>query len=290
MRTPLTEVSVQSDPSLFDEFVAVMSMLGFQGFWEDGSNLRGYVASHEWSPKRERSLRSMLDGIRRAHGVDPPSVTHAPVPEKDWNEAWEASLTPITIGERIVVTPSWHRSIAEREHRGAIIITIDPKMSFGTGYHETTRLMVTLLQKYMRAGISVLDVGTGTGILAIVSAKLGASEALGIDIDAWAVENARENVRVNVVGDVVSIRPGDISSVPKRSFGIVAANIQRSVIEPDLPSLIERTAPDGVLLLSGLLPADRTPLLDALSAAKVSVREELQENEWLAFAATPPLA
>ncbi len=279
------ELALTADPALFDDFVGVLSLQGFEGFWEDGGTLRCYIDSQRWPDGGEGMLAALLDPIARTHGFRPPSIARSVVPERNWNKEWEESLTPVQATDRIVVTPSWHQARASAEHPGKIILVIDPKMSFGTGYHETTRLTLRLLEKHLRTGARMLDVGTGTGILAIASIKLGAASAVGVDNDGWAAANALENVRVNGVADRVRVVQGELASVPASGFDVIAANIQRNVIEELLPGMIGFLEPQGMLLLSGLLSQDEVPVREAIERRGGVIRQELAENEWLALAA-----
>ncbi len=285
MPPPFIELALTADPALFDECIGVLSLQGFDGFWEDGATLRCYIGSQQWSDGAEDHVAALLDPIARAHGVPPPTIVRSVIPEKDWNKEWEDSLTPIRATDRIVVTPSWHLARASAEHPGKIILVIDPKMSFGTGYHETTRLTLLLLERHLRTGARMLDVGTGTGILAIASVKLGAASAVGVDTDGWAAANALENARANGVENQVRIVQGELASVPGTGFDVIAANIQRNVIEELLPGMIGLLNPHGMLLLSGLLAQDGVPVREAIERRGGVIREELAENEWLAFAA-----
>jgi ribosomal protein L11 methyltransferase len=275
------EVAVACDPSLFDDFVGILTGNGFEGFWEDGSVLRGYVPARLWTEETSAAVHDALSRSAASHAQPPPRLRASVVEEKNWNEAWEATIRPIRITERIVIAPTWHPP----DHRpGQIVVTIDPKMSFGTGYHETTRLMLRLMEKHLRPNDTVLDVGTGTGVLAIAALKLGAAHAIGVDNDEWSFSNARENGGLNGVDHLFSARLGELEQVPERGFGLVVANIQKNVIEGMLSGLLERAAPGGRLLFSGLLITDRNPILASLAAAGLTVIEELTENEWIALA------
>lgn len=130
----------------------------------------------------------------------------------------------------------------------------------------------------------MLDVGTGTGVLAIAAVKLGARRAVGVDIDEWSWENARENIRINGAEGTITVYQGELGDVPPGSFDIVAANIQRSVIEPMLPRLVARIAPDGRLLLAGLLASEAVAMRAAFREERLVIEEECTENEWVAFA------
>jgi ribosomal protein L11 methyltransferase len=275
------EVAITCDPVLFDDFVGILTVAGFEGFWEDGTVLRAYVAEKIWTEETRSTLQASLNHCAAFRIKPPPTLVVAAIEDQNWNEAWEATIRPIRVTDRIVIAPTWH---PHDPRPGDIVLTIDPKMSFGTGYHETTRLMLRLLERHVRPGDSVLDVGTGTGVLAIAALKLGAASAIGVDNDEWSFENARENGALNGVASRFTARLGELSDVTERPFGLVLANIKKNVIETLLPELVERAAPDGRLLFSGLLLSDRDPLRAAFAASGLHVIEELTENEWIAFA------
>jgi ribosomal protein L11 methyltransferase len=275
------EVAVACDPVLFDDFIGILSGNGFEGFWEDGAVLKGYVPASLWNNETRAAVTEALGRCAASRGKTPPGVTASAVEEKNWNEAWEATIRPIRVTDRIVIAPTWH---PHTPRPGDIVLTIDPKMSFGTGYHETTRLMLRLMEKHLHPHDVVLDVGTGTGVLAIAALKLGAARAVGVDNDEWSFSNAKENGSLNGVDALFTPRLGELEQVPERGFGLVVANIQKNVIEGMLPGLVERTAPGGRLLFSGLLIADRDAMLASFAGAGLTLLEEMTENEWIAFA------
>jgi ribosomal protein L11 methyltransferase len=278
------EVVVRTEPSLFDELIALLHAAGFQGFWEEDRTVRAYIAEDLWSAALSDSLHSLLSSLAHAHSLPPIDVTIGSLQDRNWNEAWKATIVPVRVTGKIVIAPTWHPLHPEP---GDIVLTIDPKMSFGTGYHESTRLMLRLLEKEIRTGMRMLDVGTGTGVLAIAAIKLGAAGAIGIDTDEWSFTNASENIRLNHVADRCLVRRGDIDSVGETGFDLIAANIQRNVIEPMIPALVDRLAPAGCLLLSGLLLGERDAIAQRLSAARLGIFTEERENEWIALGARP---
>lgn len=264
-----------------EEVIGLISQLGFEGFWEDGPCLRCYIAAERWDgallPEVERVLRMAVSPSRSPA----PSVHVRTVEEENWNAQWEATIKPIHVTDRIVIAPTWAHYEPEPHE---ILILIDPKMSFGTGYHESTRLALLLLQRHLRDRPAVLDVGTGTGILAIAAVKLGARSALGIDTDEWAYHNAVENAALNGVRDTVHILHGDLSIAPAGQFDLIICNIQRNIIESLLGELRRRLAHGSTIVLSGLLQTDGESVRHSLRAASLRVTEELVENEWLALA------
>jgi len=276
------EIAVGVDPAAFDIIAGALTAEGFDGFWEDGNVLRAYTAHDRFDGSRLDALRTMLGELAARLSLPPPSLSMRVIPEENWNRRWEETIQPLRVTDRIVIAPTWHPHPAGP---GDIVITIDPKMSFGTGYHETTRLMIALVERYAAPGIRALDAGTGTGVIAIAALKLGARSAVGFDTDEWAYDNARENAALNGVADRFTVLHGDLAVVPPGPYDIVAANIQKNVIEQMLPGLLERLAPGGTMLLSGLLVTDDAAMRSVLAHHGVSVAEARTEAEWIAYAA-----
>ncbi|HTR99046.1 MAG TPA: 50S ribosomal protein L11 methyltransferase [Bacteroidota bacterium] len=276
------EIAVGVDPAAFDIVAGALTAEGFDRFWEDGNVLRAYIPRDQWEESRLAALRTLLGEIAARLALPPPSIAQTAVVEENWNRRWEETIRPLRVTPRIVIAPTWHPYTGGT---GDIVITIDPKMSFGTGYHETTRLMIALAERWTRPGTRVLDAGTGTGIIAIAALKLGAASAVGFDTDEWGYENAEENARLNGVADRLTVLHGDIAVVPPGLFNLVAANIQKNVIEEMLPDLCAHMAPGGVMLLSGILAVDDDSMRASLARAGLAVAEAPREAEWIAYAA-----
>jgi ribosomal protein L11 methyltransferase len=279
-----TELSITADDALREHLIGILSQLGFEGFWEDGKVLRAYIATDRWSDAMLEEVERIIATVHRSSTSAAPTISLQTIENKNWNEEWERTIQPIHVTDRIVIAPTWHPYTPQAHE---VLITIDPKMSFGTGYHETTRLVLRMMEETVRPGITLLDVGTGTGILAIAGIKLGATSAVALDNDSWAYENAVENVRLNSVEKHVQILLGDLSSVAGRTFNMIVANIQRSVIEPLVPQMRAMLAPGGKMILSGLLLEDEEPIARALLSAGCIVVSTLKENEWVALLCEP---
>ena len=176
--------------------------LGFHGFEELESKVVSYIASHELKPFKIELIKSLLKKYPGNNCI----ISEQEIDDKNWNESWEATIKPQVIG-KFVVIPTWS---GEPVPDDKIPLFIDPKMSFGTGYHATTRLMLKALPEIINRNDSVLDVGTGTGILCITAIKLGAGDATGLDIDEWSYKNALENVDLNDVTDSITIKHGSV--------------------------------------------------------------------------------
>jgi len=278
----MIEIAIAAAEDLRSQLVALLGQLGVEGFWEDEDVLKCYILEQRWSPELQEEIRSTVTMIVRSSAQPVPDIRVQTLPDRNWNEEWEKTIQPLHVTPRIVIAPSWH---GYQPAAGEIVLTIDPKMSFGTGYHESTRLMLRLMEQYLRPGDTILDVGTGTGVLAIAGLRLGAANAVALDVDEWSYANAMENAHRNGVNDRMTILHGDITSAPALLHDLVIANIQRSVLIPILPAMTSRLKPGGMLLLAGLMHTDHEPMVSALSDAGFRVQGRLSENEWIALAA-----
>jgi ribosomal protein L11 methyltransferase len=201
------------------------------------------------------------------------------IPPKDWNEEWERTFESIEVDEIVqVIAP-----FKQPDPRFSTHLIIQPKMSFGTGHHETTRLMIRQMMELNFSGKSVLDMGCGSGILAIFAAKLGASPIVGIDIDQWSYINSIENMALNqVVG--IEFLQGTASHIPDACYDIILANINRNVLLEDLAAYRSHLSTGGVLVVSGFLLEDEAVILQHFQANGFQRTRTLSEGEWLSIA------
>ncbi|MEX1139730.1 MAG: 50S ribosomal protein L11 methyltransferase [Bacteroidota bacterium] len=264
-----------------DLLVGLLADLGFTGFLQEDDLLAAYVPSADWTPALKESVGGMLGRFRGQFPGFDIAYTIQSVKEENWNARWERSAGIVEATKRIIIKPSWKKLRAR--DRGKVVLHIDPKMSFGTGHHETTRLSLTLLEERLPKGAAVLDLGCGTGVLSIAAVKLGARSVVAVDNDEWACRNARENVKRNRVKGVRIIQ-GTLRNVPRRPFDLILSNIDLPSNLKFLPALIRKTAAGGSLILSGMLSSDLPRLLDALRGRKLVPTECIEENEWIAVA------
>ena len=211
----------------------------------------------------------------------PATVELIGVNEEDWADSWKQYYKPIKTGKRIVIVPVWEKYEKAEEE---LVVLMDPGMAFGTGTHETTRLCASLLEKYQKEGDKMLDVGCGSGILAICAAKLGASECFACDIDPVSVRIANENAEINETPQVRAEVSDLLRSVPKISGGydICCANIVADVIIRMAPDIGEYLADDAYLIVSGIITERAEEVVSALDAAGLKLHDELRENGWFA--------
>ncbi|HXX33553.1 MAG TPA: 50S ribosomal protein L11 methyltransferase [Thermodesulfobacteriota bacterium] len=250
----------------------------------DGDSRRSKLRTYFRDEKRKEGildvLRRYLRSLNRLLPENPRAkITTASLPEQDWSENWKRFFKPVQVTSRFLVRPPWSRI---RSKRGQIPVDITPGMAFGTGTHATTVLCIRALEERLkRKGQSVLDVGTGSGILSIIAAKLGAKEVRGIDIDGAAVENARVNVERNDVSGIVRIRKGGIGSLQKK-FDVIVANIDLKSLTRMRRPLVGHLKNHGVLILSGILEGEKERIrLLYLETGLLRWVKTAQEGEWV---------
>ncbi len=204
------------------------------------------------------------------------------IPTINWNEEWEKnSFRPIVVDQLIHVRAPFHPTRAEIEHE----VLISPRMAFGTGNHQTTRLMLKILLNSDLKGKRVLDMGTGTGILAIAACKLGANMVDAIDIDEWCYDNSIENATLNNEQDKIEVRLGDASLLNEISnpYDFILANINRNILLQDLPKYTQKLQSAGFIAISGFLLADRKQLIDLAESLGLKLIDSLHEDDWAAM-------
>jgi ribosomal protein L11 methyltransferase len=276
------QISVSAGRTQAEALLPSLIELGCTGFQETDTHLIACIELPP-APADAARLKEAFRSVLRRVSVNA-ELTFEEIADRNWNAEWERTVRPIEVGTRIAIAPSWSDY---RNDAGRIVLTIDPKMSFGTGYHETTRLMLLLIEKYVRDGMTVLDVGTGTGVLAIAAVKLGARLAAGTDTDEWAVDNALENVRLNGEESRVSIHRGSIPADFPSPVSMICANLTLNDLRTMLGTFRNHLTAGGLLLVSGLLSHDEGPIGVALAGAGFSIIETARENEWLAICARP---
>lgn len=244
-----------------------------------------YLPYDDQGLRKKRELEEALWHLGQLIPLPAPSVRY--VEEQDWLEAWKEFYPVLHIGSRLVVKPAWE-DYAPRP--GEVVVEMEPGVAFGTGLHPTTRLCLVALEELIRPGDRVLDVGTGSGILAIFAARLGAAYTLGIDVDTMALKAARENVLRNGLQGKVEIRWGSLipteeapllSSKELGEFDLVLANILAPVIMEMAPRLAEVLAPQGHLVVSGIVGGQRYAVREALEAADLELMEERESGDWV---------
>lgn len=235
-----------------------------------------YIEPAEDAAAKTERLRALLD----ADGVKYELVTDK-IDEDFWSEAWKKNYKPTHVGEHIVIVPCWEDYEAKKDD---IILTLDPGMAFGTGTHESTRLCLKMLERYTRAGAKMLDVGTGSGILAIGALKLGAASARAFDIDDVAVKMSRRNIALNGFEDRFEVARGGLSEQFGGGFDIITANIVSDVIISIMPQVKKLLAAGGVFITSGIIDKYADNVAAAAEKNGLNIRLREDDDNWVSFA------
>jgi ribosomal protein L11 methyltransferase len=226
------------------------------------------------------NISSQLEKLKAEKMISGYQIEENLFEEKNWNEEWEKSLNVIEINDKIVIKPTFREYKAKE---GQIVIEIDPKMSFGTGDHQTTKLILILMPGYLKKGDVVLDAGSGTGILSIAAVKTGASRATAIDIDEWSYSNGFENAVLNNVSDKITFRISEIAELAEENFDIVFANIQKNVLITIADEIHNKLKEEGIVILSGLLTTDEEDIKKRYSSSGFTFIEKGIMDEWIAL-------
>jgi ribosomal protein L11 methyltransferase len=272
--------------SLRDRLAGLLAEHGLVAIHEDDLELpRIWTAHFETAGARERAA-SALRGMEEFASID---VRPIDVEDEDWARRTQADLPAITIG-RVTIAPPWDLPSAPspvlhptaRDPHPGIVVQIEPSRGFGTGHHQSTRLCIVLLQSRNLSGLTVADVGTGSGVLAITAAKLGAAFVAAIDSDPDAVENARENIIANRVEKVVEAHVDDLTSSSVPPADLVTANLTGTLLGRHAADLARLVRPSGSLIVSGFNIDEKARVTEALSSY-FTVTESAEEDDWFAF-------
>jgi ribosomal protein L11 methyltransferase len=245
----------------------------------------GYLPEDGWLDGRRRRLEEEISGLGNHIGLLY-RLSYRQVDEQNWAESWKAFFWPQKIGERIVVKPSW------RDYKpwpGEIVIEIDPGMAFGTGTHPTTALCVRLIEAWLQRGDSFLDIGTGSGILMIAAAKVGAARLCGGDRDEMAVRIAAENLlRNGISADGVRLAQAALATAFRGRFDVVAANILTHVILELLDDIPRLLKPGGIFICSGIITENKTLVARKMKAMGLAIQDVRLQEGWVAIAGRLP--
>ena len=263
------------------EVLGLLNDPAVSGAWQDGGVARLYWPGDRWTPDALAALKRALSLCGEAEAA----ITVDRLPAQDWNAQWAKAVRPIRIGRRIVIRPSWERADLKP---GDVEIVLDPRQAFGTGHHATTAMLIEWLETVVRGGERVLDVGTGSGILAMVAVRLGAASALGIDNDPVAIECAQDYAAGNGCGSEVTLRAGTLDMVESQPFDLVLANLDRKTLLESAALFEPWLARGARLLVSGILPEDRPEISEAFAAAGGAIMASRERDGWLALEIVKP--
>ncbi len=258
-----------------------LAALGSLGVIEQDTFITAYFADATDRSAIIRELSLLQDILRRSDSADSFSFTYRSIPDQDWNESWKKGFIPLDVGARFTILPPW-----EQQHAGRINLIIDPGMAFGTGHHETTRSCLILMERYADNGKKdrFLDLGTGTGLLAIAALKLGYREVTAVDTDPLSIEAVNRNVKLNHAGDIRCFE-GSIADV-HGPFDVIAANIISGVLTQLAPDIASCLSPSGIVILSGILTEQADEVIAAFELSGMSVRQLYRDGKWVSIIAS----
>jgi len=246
--------------------IALMGEMGYEGFEQEDEALQAYIRSDDFD---EKALGELLN----AHGL---FYTQTPIADRNWNEEWERNFQPVIVDDFCAIRAHFHAPITHVEHE----LLITPKMSFGTGHHATTYMMIQQMRELDLKGKRVLDFGAGTGVLAILAERLGAAAVTAIDHDDWSIENARENAHNNGCRRVTILQCDTVAG-PNGPFDVILANINKHVILGQFAVMGQQLTHGGVILLSGLLEDDFQDIEKEGIRNGLTVFGRMQNGSWI---------
>lgn len=258
------QISIRATEEQQEILIGMLDELNANGFEQTEDSLIAYFAETNFN---SYEVNQVLHDY---------SFTVSTIKEQNWNEVWESNFQPVVVDNFCAIRAGFHEPIKNVDYE--IIIT--PKMSFGTGHHATTYMMLQQMKNIDFLNTVVFDFGTGTGILAILAEKLGAASISAIDVDTWSIENAKENIEKNGCSNI-TIQLSSI--IPSQTFDIILANINRNVILQYFPALKKNLNPNGHLLLSGLMATDEKDIIKAGKENELELVKRTEKNNWISL-------
>ncbi|MHB8171741.1 MAG: 50S ribosomal protein L11 methyltransferase [Thermincolia bacterium] len=279
---------VIEDPLLVDEYINsnrwdYYELPSQPALAENKVLVKGYLPEDRRLPERLEELREQLNNLQQYYlpGCHAEIATST-VAEEDWANSWKVYFKPEKVGQRVVIKPSWEEYQAQKDE---IIVELDPGMAFGTGTHHTTAMCIRALEKYLQPGQRVYDVGTGSGVLSITAAKLGAGQVLAIDLDETAVRVAKANVEASGENHRIKVIQGNLLDVVKEPADLVVANIIADTIKVVSPDVLSRLAPGGIFIVSGIIDDRAQDVRTKLLSDGFKIIGEETSGGWVAFVA-----
>lgn len=271
------QFSISVDEEYQEPLIAELEQIGFEGYQQLDEELVAYISQSDLQIGDREHIEQLLAVYPGNNFIQTEEIVN----QQNWNREWEKTIDTVVVGD-FLIKPTWS---TEPVKANQILLEIDPKMAFGTGYHATTRLMLKMLSQIDLTDKSILDAGTGTGILAIAAVKRGAESVIAFDIDEWSIKNTQENILINKVDNKIDVREGSIEVVEEEKFDIILANINKNTIISFLNSFSKQMNSSGILLLSGFLNDDEQEIKDHLKRNNLKLVKTVEEEEWLAVVA-----
>lgn len=267
------ELDFTANPKMpwVDILIAELAEIGFESFVDTPTGVQAYVSEDNLDEKAFMELYLISETPDELQL----SFDKKFIPAQNWNATWESSFDPVQIGDQLIIAAPFHHDFPKTKH----VIIIEPKMSFGTGHHQTTRLMSSAMLEMESMPEKVLDMGSGTGVLAILAEKLGAKEILAVDIEEWAYENAIENAARNNCSHI-EVLHGDSSLIIDKQFDLILANINKNVLLADMQHFSNGLRSGGLLFLSGFFTSDNENLIDCAKKFNLAPIKSSSDEQW----------
>ena len=269
------EFIITAEPFNAEILSSILWELNIDGINEEVNCLKVFAQDENVTVQ---SIEDELNHLKENKLLREYSIQENFVADKNWNEEWEKSREVVRVSDRIVIKPTFKEYESKPNE---IVLTLDPKMSFGTGDHQTTKICLNFIEKYIKPNMKVLDAGSGTAILGIAAAKLGAKKVIAFDNDEWCFDNGIENTQLNGVVEKVEIRKCELKDIPEKDFDIIVANIQKNILLELADGFSERINQNGILILSGLLEVDRKAIIEKYSSLGFTEIDSAQMDEWI---------
>ena len=248
--------------------------------------IKAYYPDDEKVSQTIENIKKSVKNVKEFLDVGNCSIELNNVSDRDWENEWKKYYKPLLIGQRILIKPSWEKVEVKKDE---IVVELDPGMAFGTGTHESTRMCIELLEKNLKHGDSLLDIGCGSGILSIVGAKLGCSKVLGIDIDSVAVKTSNENIEINNVQGIVSLKKATLEDIEVEPFDVVVANLVADIIINISERSMKFLNENGIFITSGIIRDRVDEVRNKLNLTGFKIIDEINMGEWVAIAAKKAL-
>lgn len=264
-------VSLKPREPWTDILIAELAEIGFESFVETEEGVQAYAPESIGAFRKKLMKMDVLSDPRVEIEMEEKHI-----PYQNWNAQWEADFEPVLVDDRLAIIAPFHDQSA---FEGKRKIIIQPQMSFGTGHHQTTYLMSQYMLDMQQMPERVLDMGTGTGVLAILAEQLGATHILAVDIEPWSVVNTVENAERNDCKFIIGLE-GDSDVLPNEKFGLILANINKNILKAHLPTYAERAESGAILLLSGFFLSDADELIAAAAEVGFEIVETKEKETW----------
>lgn len=253
-----------------DIAIAELNNVGFESYVETERGVLAYIPLTDYNEKLIETLIVFISPLFKGS-----SYSSKVIEEKNWNKEWEANFEPVEVEDFCYIRSNFHNPSGNHKYE----IIIEPKMSFGTGHHSTTWLMIEMLKNKDLNGKTILDMGCGTAVLAILASKMGGEKVIGIDIDKWAYNNSLENLDVNNISNTRIIY-GNASNIPPDNYDVILANITRNILIEDIPKYAKHSPEGGLLILSGFYMEDIEIIKTRATEFNFNFLESKTKNNW----------